>query len=159
MPLAPLLRLGWQHARRLIYEELRQAGFKDLSPADLAVFQYPTPDGARPTDLAAGALMSKQALNRVIRHLEHTGYLRLEPLALDQRARVVRLTDRGEQLLATIRELHGEIEAQWADRIGQRKFTALQNAMIDLTAEINSRPTALGRSLTRPPASERRRSD
>lgn len=138
VPLAPLLRLSWQYARRRIYDGMRQAGYKDLSPADLAVFQYPTPEGARPTDLAAGALMTKQALNRIIRHLEHSGYLRLEPLASDQRARVVRLTDRGKQVLSTIRELHAEIEAEWAGRIGQRRFAALRNSMVDLTAEISS---------------------
>jgi DNA-binding MarR family transcriptional regulator len=140
VPLAPLLRLGWQHARRRIYEGLRQAGYEDLAQADLAVFQFPTPDGARPTELAAGALMTKQALNRLLRHLEHRGYLRLEPLSSDQRARVVRLSKRGEQVLATIRELHADIEAEWTDRIGQRRFAALRNAMTDLTAEISSRP-------------------
>jgi DNA-binding MarR family transcriptional regulator len=96
--------------------------------------------GARPTDLAAGALMTKQALNRTIRHLERSGYLRLEPLASDQRARVVRLTDRGKHVLSTIRELHAEIEAEWADRIGQRGLAALRNSMVDLAAEISNRP-------------------
>jgi len=80
-PLAPLFRLAWQHSRRRIYEGLRQAGYADLGLADLAVFQYPTPECARPTDLAEGALMTKQAINRIIRHLEECGYLRLEPTA------------------------------------------------------------------------------
>lgn len=135
-PLAPLLRLAWQHARRRIYEGLRQAGYEDLSPADLAVFQYPTPEGARPTDLASRALMTKQAVNRIIRHLEASGYLRLEPMASDQRARVVRLTARGQRLLATIRKLHAEVEAEWAGRMGRHQLAVLRKSLIDLTEGI-----------------------
>jgi DNA-binding MarR family transcriptional regulator len=132
LPLAPLLRLAWQEARRRIYDGLRQAGYEDLGLADLAVFQFPTPEGARPTDLADRALMTKQAVNRIIRHLEESGYLRLEPAASDHRARVVRLTARGQRVLATIRELHAEIEAEWADRIGRHQLTALRRTMTDL---------------------------
>lgn len=136
MALAPLLRLVWQESRRQVYERLRQAGYEDLSPADLVVFQYPTPEGARPTDLAASALMSKQALNRIIRHLERSGYLQLETLDSDQRARVVRLTGRGQRLQDTIKRLHAEVEADWSSRIGRRRLEALRGAMIDLSAEI-----------------------
>lgn len=131
-PLAPLLRLAWQHSRRRIYEGLREAGYKDLGLADLAVFQYPTPDGTRPTSLADRALMTKQAVNRIIRHLEDSGYLRLEPTASDRRARVVRLTARGQRVLATIRELHAEIEAEWAKRLGPARLAALRRTMTDL---------------------------
>ncbi|HEX4212442.1 MAG TPA: MarR family transcriptional regulator [Candidatus Dormibacteraeota bacterium] len=132
-PLAPLLRLAWQHARRRIYEGLRQAGYEDLSPADLAVFQYPTPEGVRPTDLAGRALMTKQAVNRIIRNLERSGYLRLEPSGSDQRARVVRLTERGRRLLARIRELHAEVETEWAGRMGRRQLAALRRTLVNLT--------------------------
>jgi DNA-binding MarR family transcriptional regulator len=135
-PLAPLLRLAWQHSRRRIYEGLRQAGYQDLGLADLAVFQYPTPEGVRPTDVAERTLMTKQAVNRIIRHLEECDYLRLEPTASDQRARVVRLTARGQRLLATIRELHAEIEAEWADQIGHRQLASLRRTMTDLIAGI-----------------------
>lgn len=132
-PLAPLLRLAWQHARRRIQEGLLELGFTDLGLADLAVFQYPTPEGARPTDLAAGALTTKQAINRTIRHLEACGYLRLVPAPLDQRARVVRLTERGRLLLAAIRRLHAEVEDEWADRMGRRRLAALRRTMVELT--------------------------
>lgn len=108
-------------------------GFPDLGPADLAVFQYPTPEGARPTELATGALSTKQAINRTIRHLEERGYLRLEPAPSDQRARVVRLTERGRLLLAAIRRLHAEVEGEWADRMGRRRLAALRRAMVELT--------------------------
>ena len=101
-------------------------------------------------------MMSKQGLNRVVRHLEHTGYCgwsRWSPTSGHGSFASP------QQVLATIRELHAEIEAQWAERIGERKFTALQNAMIDLTTDINNTPKALRRPGPRPLASVRRRSD
>jgi DNA-binding MarR family transcriptional regulator len=76
--------------------------------------------------------MTKQAVNRIIRHLEESGYLRLEPTASDQRARAVRLTARGRRLLAAIRDLHAEIEAEWANRIGPRQLAVLRSTMTDL---------------------------
>jgi MarR family len=126
-PLAPLLRLAWQQARRQIYEDLRHEGYRDLHLADLVVFQYPTPEGTRP-------LMTKQAVNRIIRHLEQRGYLRVEPAASDRRARIVRLTTRGKRLLATIKELHEKVEADWAGQIGERNLGMLRMGLTDLIA-------------------------
>ncbi len=114
----------------------------DRGPADLAVFQYPTPEGNRPTELAARALLTKQALNRILRHLEHQGYLRLEPLATDHRARVIRLTTRGQDLLTIIKQQHPEIENAWSSQIGRRRFAALRHALIELTAELGRGPDA-----------------
>lgn len=140
-PLAPLLRMAWQHARRRIYEGVRHAGYDDLGLADLGVFLHPTPEGARPTDLAGRALLTKQAINRIIRHLQECGYLELEPAPSDHRARVVRLTDRGRGLLVTIRKLHAEVEAEWASRMGPRRLAALRRAMAELAGAIGGRPT------------------
>ena len=50
-PVAPLFRLAWHHSRRRIHQRLRQLGYTDLGLGDLIAFQYPTPEGARPTDL------------------------------------------------------------------------------------------------------------
>lgn len=128
--------MAWQHARQRIYQGVRKAGYDDLGLADLGIFLYPTPEGARPIDLAGRAMMTKQAVNRIIRHLEECGYLQLEATPSDHRARVVRLTVRGRGLLATIRELHAEVEAQWASRMGTDRLVALRRAMVDLAIAI-----------------------
>jgi hypothetical protein len=48
-----LLRTPWQAIRARIHAELVAAGFKDVRPRDLAVLQWPGPDGMRAIDIAA----------------------------------------------------------------------------------------------------------
>ena len=45
---------------------LHERGFDDLDAAHLNVFQYPGPEGARPSELAARLRISKQALNYLL---------------------------------------------------------------------------------------------
>ncbi|HWU23798.1 MAG TPA: MarR family transcriptional regulator, partial [Nocardioides sp.] len=73
-----LLRRPFMATRGHVVEELRAAGFADLQPAHLAVFQHPGPDGRSPGDLARGARASKQAMNNLLAQLERAGYLARE---------------------------------------------------------------------------------
>ena len=77
--------------------------------------------------------MTKQAANRLIRHLERRGYLRLEPDPTDQRARIVRLTERGWRLIATIRASVDEIEREWARQLGPQRYEALRSTLEELS--------------------------
>ena len=61
-PLGALLRIPWEHIRARMLDGLHARGYTDLIPAHLNVFQYPGPDGARPSELAARIRMTKQAL-------------------------------------------------------------------------------------------------
>ena len=131
--IAPLLRVPLQAIRARVHAAVSAAGFDDLGPAHLNILQAPTPDGVRPSDLAARGQMTKQAANRLIRHLERRGYLRLEPDPTDQRARIVRLTERGWQLIATIRATVEEIEREWSRRIGASRFKELRRTLADLS--------------------------
>ena len=74
---------------------LHEAGFDDVLPAHLGVFQHPGPDGQRPGILAMRTSASKQAMNHLLHQLESGGYLVRESHPDDRRTRVVRLTDRG----------------------------------------------------------------
>jgi DNA-binding MarR family transcriptional regulator len=77
--------------------------------------------------------MTKQAANRLIRHLERRGYLRLEPDPSDNRARIVRLTARGWKLIATIRRAVEEVERDWSQQLGKTRFEELRSALKDLS--------------------------
>jgi hypothetical protein len=51
-PVGALLRRPAVLVRHEVMTELREAGFDDVLPAHLGVFQYPGPDGQRPGMLA-----------------------------------------------------------------------------------------------------------
>jgi DNA-binding MarR family transcriptional regulator len=130
--IGPLLRIPLQAIRARMHESVAAAGHEHIGPAHFNILQHPTPDGLRPSELAARAQMTKQAANRLIRHLERHGYLGLEPDPTDQRARIVRLTKRGWALIRTIRDVVEDVEAEWAQRLGRRRFEALRTALTEL---------------------------
>jgi DNA-binding MarR family transcriptional regulator len=127
-----LLRMPWEEVQRRMLERLHERGFDDLDAAHLNVFQYPGPQGARPSDLAARLRVSKQALNYLLRELERLGYLERRPDPDDLRAKRVVLTERGTSAIHVIREAVGEVETTWAQELGPERFAQLRDLLLDL---------------------------
>src|SRR5438034_10225651 len=98
-----LLRVPWEPVQRHMLERLHERGFADFDAAYLNVFQYPGPQGARPSELAARLRISKQALNYLLGELERLGYLERRPDPDDLRSKRVALTPRGQSAIPVIR--------------------------------------------------------
>jgi DNA-binding MarR family transcriptional regulator len=133
-----LLRTPWQAIRARIHAELVDAGFEDVRPRDLAVLQWPGPDGMRAIDIAANGRMSKQAVKPLIDHLEARGYLERVPDRQDHRALRIHTTPRGKQLLATAGSIITGIEEEIAGRLGPDTHAQLR-AILDELAVITAR--------------------
>jgi DNA-binding MarR family transcriptional regulator len=130
--IGPLLRAPLQAIRARMLDGVAAAGYHDIGAAHFNILQHPTPEGLRPSEVAARAQMTKQAANRLIRHLERRGYLTLEPDASDQRARILRLTEKGRALIAIIRAVVEEVEAEWSQRLGRHRFETLRGLLREL---------------------------
>jgi DNA-binding MarR family transcriptional regulator len=115
---------------------LHQRGYSDLIAPHLSVLQYPGPEDMRPSDLAIRTRMTKQALNYLLGQMEELGYLERVEDSSDQRFKRIRLTPRGRAAGAAMREIVLEIEAEWAQKLGPRRFAELR----DLLAELNDMP-------------------
>lgn len=120
------------HARMLT--ALHEDGFTDLVAAHMNVLRYPGPDGRRPSDLAAEAGMSKQAMNYLLGDLEHLGYLTRGADPDDRRSKRVLLTDRGEELRLAIRRIVREIESELERELGSKRFDQLRGLLTELNA-------------------------
>jgi DNA-binding MarR family transcriptional regulator len=127
-----LLRTPWQAIRAQIHDELIAAGFEDVRPRDLAVLQWPGPDGMRAIDIAANGHMSKQAVKPLIDHLEARGYLERVPDLQDHRAQRIHTTPRGKQLLAAAGAIITEIEEQIAAQLGTDMHAQLRSILNEL---------------------------
>jgi DNA-binding MarR family transcriptional regulator len=140
-PLGPpmigaLLRLPWEAVQAHMLERLHANGFTDIDASYLIVVQYPGPQGERPSDLAARLRISKQALNHLLRQLEHLGYLTRQPDPDDKRSKRIALTPRGTQAAITIREAVAEMEDNWTQQLGPKRFNQLRTLLRDLV-ELN----------------------
>ncbi len=129
-----LLRMPWETVRERMLTGLHARGYTDLVAAHLNVLQYPGPEGQRPSDLAARTRMTKQALNYLLGQMEQLGYLRRQDDDEDQRSRRIRLTPRGRAAIVAIREIVREVEAEWEQRLGVRRFAQLKALLTDLQA-------------------------
>src|SRR6188508_846569 len=122
-----LLRMPWETVQRHMLERLHERGFDDFDAAYLNVFQYPGPQGARPSELAARLRISKQALNYMLGELERLGYLERRQDPDDLRSKRIALTARGTKAIGVIREAIAEIESAWAAQLGAERFADLRS--------------------------------
>ena len=127
-----LLRIPWEAVQRHMLERLHERGFDDLDAAHLTVFQYPGPQGARPSELAARLRISKQALNYLLGELERFGYLERRPDPDDLRSKRIVLTPRGTAAILVIREAVAEMETAWSERLGAKRFAQLRELLVEL---------------------------
>ena len=127
-----LLRVPWEAVRRRMLERLHEHGFDDFDAAYLAVFQYPGPQGARPSELAARLGMSKQALNYLLGELERLRYLERRPDPDDLRSKRIALTPRGASAIDVIRDAVGELEVAWTQQLGPERFAELHGLLLEL---------------------------
>jgi DNA-binding MarR family transcriptional regulator len=138
-----LLRTPWQAIRARIHTELVAAGFKDVRPRDLAVLQWPGPDGRRAIDVAANATMSKQAVKPLIDHLEQRGYLKRVPDPDDRRAQRIHTTHRGKQLMAAASQIIIAIDQDIERQLGPSTHAQLRTILERLAAITTSSTTPL----------------
>ncbi|HEU4335611.1 MAG TPA: MarR family transcriptional regulator [Candidatus Eisenbacteria bacterium] len=137
-PLGPpligaLLRIPWETVRRHMLERLHERGFGDLDVAHLSVFQYPGPQGAKPSELAARLHASKQSINHLLGQLERFGYLERRNDPEDKRSRRIHLTPRGRSAGLTIREAVTEVEREWERRLGSERLAQLRALLRELS--------------------------
>jgi DNA-binding MarR family transcriptional regulator len=129
-----LLRRPFLAVRARIVAALHEAGFNDLLPAHVAIFQYPGPHGRSPSDIARSTLASKQATNNLLTQLERSGYLIRAVKPNNRRERTITLTDRGRQAVATIRDTVSVIEEEWKASLGTKRYEQLRSGLEALDA-------------------------
>src|SRR5579884_138393 len=134
LQIGALLRFALDDVRRRIYAGVVAAGFDDVRPAHVTLFRWPGPDGRRPTELAAWVQLSKQTVNDLLRDLEGGGYLELRPDPSDDRARLIRLTERGRRLHEVAVAAHAAIEEEWAATVGPAAYRGMRATLGRLLA-------------------------
>jgi DNA-binding MarR family transcriptional regulator len=127
-----LLRMPWEAVQRHMLAALVERGFTDFDAAYLVVFQYPGPQGARPSALAGRLGISKQALNHLLGQLERLGYLERRPDPDDLRAKQIALTPRGVAVIDVIREAVANLELAWSRELGAERFDELRRLLSEL---------------------------
>jgi DNA-binding MarR family transcriptional regulator len=117
--------------------ELEKEGYGDVRPTHGCVFRFVHGDGMRLTEIAGLAGMTKQSVGEVVDDLSGLGYLERIPDPADKRAKLICLTDKGEQAQEVGYRLFGEIEARWAERFGAERVEGMRELLEEVVASLH----------------------
>ncbi|MCH9682133.1 MAG: MarR family transcriptional regulator [Deltaproteobacteria bacterium] len=140
---AELLRFRRQHLGRLLAEvqrdfsirvkaKLAQRRHPGIKPAHTQVFASLPLAGARLTQIAQRAGITKQSMGALVSELEDLGYLTRAPDPEDGRATQVRFTRKGRRMLHDAVAATAEAEAEYASRIGARRVDELRRSLAEI---------------------------
>src|SRR5919197_1117669 len=131
IPLGGLLDAALEAVLAEFRRDLAEAGYGDIRPTHGCVFRFVRGDGMRLTELAG---MTKQSVGEVVDDLGALGYVERVPDPLDGRAKLIRLTDRGDEAQRVGFGLFAELEARWAERFGPERFAELRAILEEIVA-------------------------
>ena len=106
--------------------------FPGLRVSHYRLLEMIPPEGARITDLAEVAVMTKQGLGQHVDYLQRLGYVESDRLRTDRRVRLVRRTARGDEAAAYSRAAIERVESLWSDRLGPARYEALRETLREL---------------------------
>lgn len=111
---------------------LHARGYTGLTSAQKQVIVHLPLAGARLTDLAARAGVTKQAMMRLVDGLEAQGYVERAGDPDDRRAKGVRLTRRGRRLIESGLEVVRELEEEYVRILGATRLARLRGDLAEL---------------------------
>ena len=133
-----LLRAAYDFQVRFS-EEFEDRGFQGLRPAHATVLGLLPFEGARLTDLAESAQMTKQSMGELVDQLEELGYVERVPDEEDGRAKKIVFTEGGMSFFAQAREANSNIWREYASMLGEHRLVAFRRTLDSLLMEIDAR--------------------
>ena len=141
IPLTGLLDVALESMLAEFRVELDDSEFTDIRPTHGCVFRFVKGEGMRLTRLAELASMTKQSVGEIVDDLVARGYAQRVPDPEDRRAKLICLTERGEQAQAFGFGLFAEVEKRWIERYGRDKIARLRETLEEIAA--NESPDAV----------------
>ena len=111
------------------HRRMHEAGFTDIRESHGCVFRHLPPEGLRLSDLADLARLTKQSVGEHVAVLEQLGYVERVPDDRDGRVKIIRPTRKGLASQKAARQAFLDVEASWADAIGEERVAAMRDAL------------------------------
>jgi DNA-binding MarR family transcriptional regulator len=133
--IAGLLGLALKRLRVEILAD-SESSFPGLRVSHFRLLELMPADGARITDLAEIAGMTKQALGQHVDYLQERGYTESETLPEDRRVRLVRRTAKGDEAVVFSQAAIGRVEQHWREQLGQERYELVREALLELSGPL-----------------------
>ena len=129
--LPQIFEVAMRQLRSGLYE-LSDTRFPGLRTRHYRLLSYIPDDGIRLARVVERSGLTKQALAQAMAPLEDGGYLSVRADPDDRRARIVRRTDRGREVLAAVLGMQTGYERQWAERVGAERWARTRDVLDEL---------------------------
>ena len=127
-----LLYEGYEVYNATLLKILNPAGFPGVRNTHFNLLRQLDANGTRMSDLASRANLTKPAITGLVRACLELDLVTVEQSSDDGRARMVRFSPRGLQLMRQIRRIQVTIERDLADRLGDEAYSQLRSALLTL---------------------------
>jgi DNA-binding MarR family transcriptional regulator len=124
-----------ERANRRIDADLRRrrpAGLEGMRGSYGRILDLIGDDGSRPSALAEGSWITKQAVGQRVRELEERGWVTVTPDPADGRAVLVRRTARGDEVRRLARAAISQMESDWAASVGPDRYATFRAVLDEL---------------------------
>ena len=116
-----------------VVARLALRGYVDFPFASASLLWLLDEGGTRSTLLAQRAGVTKQAMSQLVRLMERQGYLEQVPDPSDTRAKVVRMTPRGEAVKTACVEVREELNQKTARLVGRKEAREMESHLDAMT--------------------------
>ncbi len=127
-----LLYEGYELYNATLLKILNPAGFPGVRNTHFNLLRQLDAEGTRMSDLAKRANLTKPAITGLVRACLELDLVTVEQSSDDGRARMVRFSPRGLQLMRQIRRIQITIERDLADRLGEEAYAQFRSALLTL---------------------------
>ena len=113
-------------------DRLAQRGYKGFKMTYMPVIMNIDPDGTSNNDLALRSKVTKQAMSKVIKELQKSGYISSKTDPTDKRSTIFSLTNKGKNLIACAKESVGELMNEYRKEVGKKNYDDLLQKLISI---------------------------
>jgi DNA-binding MarR family transcriptional regulator len=131
-----LLAFGKDYERRVM-DLLHQRGHPLIRPSHATVFANLSEGAVRVTELAERAHVTQQAMGKMLKEMERIGYIVRDVDGSDRRAKKIRPTQRGLDLMRDSVVAVGEVRQFYADQVGEETLGELEASLAHCVSQLN----------------------
>jgi DNA-binding MarR family transcriptional regulator len=125
---------------RASLERSHALGHTGLRPAHGRLMVFLGWEGSRVSDIARALDVSKNAIGQLVSELEDLGYVERAPDPRDGRAKIVRYTPHGVDLMADAAAIGERLDARLEEIIGAARLAQFRSALADICADLGLGP-------------------
>jgi DNA-binding MarR family transcriptional regulator len=125
---------------RASLERSHLLGHGGLRPAHARLLVFLGWDGSRISDIARAQDVSKNAVGQLVSEMEDLGYVERVPDPRDGRAKIVRYTRQGWDLMADAAAIGERLDARLEEIIGAARLAQFRSALADICADLELGP-------------------